>query len=209
MSDKLVPAVFLDRDGVINYLLHEVPDERHNPHNYVLSWDSFKFIPEAIEGLKLLAKTDYKIFVVSNQSGIDRGWVNEDLFLADKIVSGIFDRMRYEINVNKNGRIDDYRFCPHDTDAGCCCRKPQPGLIYYLAVRYNIDLYRSWMVGDSDSDIAAGHNAGTNLIRIHDPKYSDIPLNDRAQNRVRYGEITALLVANLLEAAEIIVNAQS
>lgn len=158
---KLKKAVFLDRDGVINKLLHNVPDERHNPLNYVLSWDDFEFIPGALEGLKLLAETDYKIFVVSNQSGIGRGYAEKSE------IDEIFRNMRKEIADYSGIRTIEHIFCSHVPDDNCCCRKPKPGMIYVLAYLHEIDLSQSWMIGDSDSDIHAGHNAEVGgLVKI-------------------------------------------
>lgn len=203
---KIDKAIFLDRDGVINKLIYKVP-EKHNPHNYVLSWSDFEFIPEAIEGLKLLAETDYHIFVVSNQSGIGRGWVDKDLIQAFCKIDGVFKKMRREVK-QFGGRITDHRFCPHDTDEGCACRKPQPGLIYTLAVLYGIDLSQSWMIGDSDSDILAGHNAGiSKLIKID--KHVVRSVCYTKDYEVDIASIAVSAKPNLLEAVEYILKISS
>lgn len=163
---KLQKAIFLDRDGVINKLLTNHPD-RHDPSNYVVRWDQFEFEDGAIKALGLFSETDYKILIVSNQSGIGRGYVDDELFIANKIIRGIFLNMMFVVNNDNDGRIDDYMFCPHASESPCCCRKPQPGMIYSLATKHEIDLSQSWMIGDSDTDIQAGYNAGIrNMVNI-------------------------------------------
>lgn len=163
----------------------------------------------------MLAETDYKILVVSNQSGINRGWVTEywakidggtAIFPPKLQIELIFSKM-CDIVRKAEGRIDDYLFCPHDTDEGCCCRKPQPGLIYTLAQKHDIDLSQSWMIGDSDSDIVAGYNAGiTNLIKI-DPDCKESSL--RGFPPVCFVGInhSVMVLPNLLDATRFLLDA--
>jgi D-glycero-D-manno-heptose 1,7-bisphosphate phosphatase len=146
-------AIFLDRDGVINSFTPEGDPDKPGTWNYVLSWDDFHFAPGALEALNLLAATDYRIFVVSNQSCIGRELVDYE------VIYDIFVQMLFEID-KAGGDIFDFRFCPHAPNEGCVCRKPKPGLIYYLATEYSIDLSKSWMIGDSESDMECADNAG-------------------------------------------------
>lgn len=200
-------AIFLDRDGVINKLLTNHLD-RHDPSNYVVSWDQFEFIPEAIEGLKLLVDTGYLVIVVSNQSGIDRGYVDYDTVL------GIFERMKGNVIGidgirDYGGKIDHYEFCYHSPDVGCCCRKPKPGMLYCAARHWDIDLSQSWMIGDSNSDMEAGWNAGiTNLIKIDSDCKEDSlrgfpPVVFVGDNH------SCMVLPNLLDAVEFLLDASS
>jgi len=139
-----VKAAFLDRDGVINI-----------NYEYVGSIEKFKFKEGVFELLKFLQDKGYKLFIVTNQSGIARGFYNEKEF---------HNLMEYMINKLKKRDIEisDYEFCPHHPEitGECECRKPKPGMILNLAKKYNIDLKESIMIGDSLSDIKAAENAG-------------------------------------------------
>jgi len=144
-------AVFLDRDGVIN---------KWNPGGvedktwYCLSWGEFEFIPGVFEAFRIFRRADYIPIVVSNQSCVGRGLV------TDSAVRSIFIKMQFELEVAMRMSLMYWYFCPHAPDAGCACRKPKPGMIYKAAVEHEIDLGRSWMAGDSRSDMDAGWNAG-------------------------------------------------
>ncbi|WP_457561090.1 D-glycero-alpha-D-manno-heptose-1,7-bisphosphate 7-phosphatase [Caminibacter sp.] len=141
-------AVFLDRDGVIN-----------DDFGYVGRVEDFKFKEGIFELLRLLQQFGFVIFIVTNQSGIARGYYSEKDF---KILSA------WMINeLKKEGiEIKDIRHCPHHPDitGECECRKPKPGMILDLAKKYNVDLENSVMIGDSDIDIEAAKNAGIKKI---------------------------------------------
>jgi len=186
---KLIPAIFLDRDRVIN---------DHDDDEYILHWDQFRFIPGVMEAMFRLHGSPYQVFVISNQSGIGRQMEYAGKVVTQADVYNIFRRMEEVIASEINDRllcnagvpgepqlalvssmvhdrekmdvpmvIRDFLFCPHDPKDGCCCRKPKPGMIYVLAHMYGIDLNKSWMIGDKDSDIKAGWNAGIRrLIQI-------------------------------------------
>ena len=142
-------AVFLDRDGVIC----------ENREDYVKSWDEFEFLPGSFDALKTLAKTDFLIFFITNQSPINRG------ILAVADVEDINIKMTEQI-VKSGGRIDDIFICPHAPDEGCDCRKPQPGLLIRARDKYDVDLSLSYLVGDALSDIQAGKTVGTKTILV-------------------------------------------
>jgi len=137
-------AAFLDRDGVINI-----------DYGYVSDIENFEFKDGIFELLNLLQKQGYKIFIVTNQSGIARGYYSEDDFHL------LMDYMINELK-KKDIEIMDYTHCPHHPDitGECECRKPNPGMIFDLAKEYNINLENSIMIGDKQSDIKAGENAG-------------------------------------------------
>ena len=137
-------AAFLDRDGVIN-----------EDFGYVGKVKDFKFKEGIFELLKLLQDLGYTLFIVTNQSGIARGYYTEDDF--HKLTQWMVEEFK------KRGiEIKDVRFCPHHPDitGECECRKPKPGMILDLAEKYGIDLKNSIMIGDSKRDIEAAINAG-------------------------------------------------
>jgi len=135
-------AVFLDRDGVIN----------ENRLDYVKSWEEFTFLPGALVALQRLANFPYAVVVVSNQSAVGRG------LLSLHGLEEIHRRMK-EMVESQGGRLDDILYCPHTPDAGCGCRKPQVSLLYEATRQLDLDLNRSYMVGDSLSDIQMSVNA--------------------------------------------------
>ena len=136
-------GVFIDRDGVINV----------NRSDYVKSWDDFVFESGIFEPLRCLAQNHLAIVVVSNQSAIGRGLVDRDT------VDEIHSRMIEEITRNR-GRIDGVYYCPHRPEDGCDCRKPRPGLLLRAAQELNLDLCRSYFIGDTISDVEAALAAG-------------------------------------------------
>jgi len=141
-------AVFLDRDGVINKEI----DYAHKIEDFVL-------LPNVIEALKLLTETDYKIIVVSNQAGIAKGIHSKQD--ADKL----FAYMK-KILSEKGIRIDAVHYCPHHPDDGCECRKPNIGMLKKAEKEFDIDLSKSFIIGDKTSDIKAGENAGCTTILV-------------------------------------------
>lgn len=144
-------TVFLDRDGVIN----------RNPPNmgYVQKWIDFSFVPSARSAIQQLTQSGYRIFVVTNQSGIGRGLYSEE-DLRD-----IHSRMTAQI-AEAGGKIDAVYYCPHHPDAGCECRKPKPGMLKRAAQEHNIDLSSAYFIGDVLTDIQAGKRAGTTTFLV-------------------------------------------
>jgi len=139
-----VKAAFLDRDGVINI-----------DTGYVGRIKDFKFKDGIFELLKLLQNLGFSLFIVTNQSGIARGYYSEEDFYK------LTEWMKEEFK-KKGIEIKDVRFCPHHPNitGECECRKPKPGMILDLAKEYGIDLKNSIMIGDSDRDIEAAKRAG-------------------------------------------------
>ncbi|MEC8157703.1 MAG: D-glycero-beta-D-manno-heptose 1,7-bisphosphate 7-phosphatase [Pseudomonadota bacterium] len=143
------PAVFLDRDGVINV-----------DSGYVSDWHSFVFLPGVIDAMRSLCDAGYALIIVTNQSGIGRGFYTEEDFNI------LTERMCNELS-RQGVSIAGVYFCPHLPDATvahyrktCDCRKPRPGLIHRAMQDLNIDLTRSAMVGDKVSDMQAALAAG-------------------------------------------------
>jgi len=144
------PAVFVDRDGVIN---------RRLPGDYVRVWDQFRFLPGARAGLRLLREFGHLLVVITNQRGIGRGLMSE----AD--LAEVHRRMQVEL-VRVDAGVDAILHCPHDPSVGCGCRKPRPGMIVRALERFPIDAARSWVVGDSLSDLEAGRAVGIRGILV-------------------------------------------
>jgi D-glycero-D-manno-heptose 1,7-bisphosphate phosphatase len=142
-------AVFLDRDGVIN----------HNRPDHVKSLDEFVLLPGVLQALALLGKSDLCVVVVSNQSAINRGLVTQSV--VESIHQWLLETVQ-----QAGGRIDAIAYCPHRPDEACRCRKPQPGLLLDTAQRLNIDLRRSFLVGDALSDVQAAVAAGVQPVLV-------------------------------------------
>jgi len=143
------PAIFLDRDGVINY----------NRSGYVKSWEEFAFLPGALEAIAQLAGSPFHVIVVTNQSAIGRG------IISRKAVEVIHERMVREV-AKAGGRIDAIVFCPHEPQRGCACRKPAPGMFQEAAARLAIDLPESVFIGDAQSDVLAARAAGCRPVLV-------------------------------------------
>jgi len=146
-------AVFLDRDGVINVRRPEV--------EYVTQVAQFDFLPGALEALTILSELGLALVLVTNQRGIARKMMTEDDLAA------VHGHMQAEA-LKRGVRFDGIYHCPHDTIEQCTCRKPEPGMILKAAEDLQIDLTRSYMVGDTPSDIEAGKRAGVRAVQITD-----------------------------------------
>lgn len=147
-------AVFLDRDGVINEVLTKRVKFVNEPKQ-------FYFLPGAEEAIKNLNDYFDYVFVVTNQGGIGLGYMKE------KQLQKVHDHMVAELK-KKGATVHEVAYCPHKPKAGCECRKPNSKMIQDLAEKYNIDLEKSYMVGDTDTDIQAGKKAGTRTVFIGD-----------------------------------------
>ena len=136
-----IKTIFLDRDGVIN---KEV--------NYLHNIDDFEFIDGVFEACRHFQKLGYEIIIITNQSGIARGYYTEyDYQLITKWMLDQFEE--------RNVKILDVFHCPHGPDSSCDCRKPKPGMLLQAINQYGIDMKKSWMIGDKDVDIKAANAA--------------------------------------------------
>jgi D-glycero-D-manno-heptose 1,7-bisphosphate phosphatase len=150
--------VFLDRDGVINERL---------PGAYVRTWAEFRFLWGVRAGLRLLHDAGYLLIAVTNQRGIGRGLMSEG-DLAE-----VHRRMQADLAL-AGAALDDILHCPHDLAADCDCRKPRPGMLVRAIARHAIDPARSWIVGDSSSDLEAGRALGIPGILVA-PRGAAVP----------------------------------
>jgi D-glycero-D-manno-heptose 1,7-bisphosphate phosphatase len=142
-------AVFLDRDGVIN-----------RDHGYVHRWEDFEFMPGAIEAMRCLHEAGYVLVIITNQSGIARGYYTEEQFF--QLTTVMLDELK-----RQNIKIEGVYHCPHHPEGSikkysfeCDCRKPSPCLILKAAQELDLSLHDSILVGDKISDIIAGTAAG-------------------------------------------------
>jgi D,D-heptose 1,7-bisphosphate phosphatase len=154
-ENKRQAAVFLDRDGTIN---EEI--------GYMDRLEKLRLIPGAAEAIRLINESGLKTVVVTNQSGVARGMFDEGL--VHQVNARLREMLRAE-----GAAIDGIYFCPHHPTAGredylraCDCRKPAPGLLLRAAEDLQIDLARSYMVGDTIKDIEAGTRAGAKGILV-------------------------------------------
>lgn len=149
------PAIFLDRDGTLNYdagYTHRIGD--------------WRWLPGALAGLAAFSKAGYPLVVVSNQSGIARGFYDSgqlktlEAWLDDELArAGI--------------RIAGWYYCPHGPDDKCLCRKPRPGLVLRAAAELDLDPGRSWLLGDRLSDLQAGAAAGCKVGLVRNPAWPE------------------------------------
>ena len=220
----LLPGIFIDRDDVINKCPAGIPGD---PAGYITRWDQFEFYEDVGMAFTKMYIMPYKVFVVSNQSGISR----ETIECTEESIRKIFSSMEWTLTNAVNCRIADgpihnvplasqtdlrfnsangavviteSLFCPHLDEHNCACRKPKPGMIWHLAVKHRIDLGRSWMIGDSHSDIMAGWNAGIRrMVRIdHDAEPLLLKVGD--QVTLPKNSTDVLRVPSLLNAVGII-----
>lgn len=146
-------AVFVDRDGTIN-----------EDSGYLIRKEDCRFIPGAVEAVARLNAAGFLVVVITNQSGIARGYYSvADLEQLHLYMTGVIEAA--------GGKIAGWYHCPHHPDyaaedSQCACRKPLPGLIQLAASELGIDLAASWMVGDKIADVAAGLAAGCRAILV-------------------------------------------
>ena len=156
-------VVFLDRDGVIN--------AKAAPHEYITTWDRFRFLPRVPQAIRLLGEAGYKTVIVSNQRGVARG------LMTMEQVDALHDRMCAEL-ARQGAQIDAIYVCPHG-EGECRCRKPEIGLFLQAEKKFTVDKARSWMIGDSASDILAGERYGVRTILVDSgEKIGDVQCDD-------------------------------
>jgi D-glycero-D-manno-heptose 1,7-bisphosphate phosphatase len=168
VADRLARAVFLDRDGT---LMKDV-DYCGDPKNVHV-------FPGAAAALSRLKQGGYKIIVITNQSGIGRGYFDETAYRA--VEAEVARQVGREL-------IDSTYFCPHTPDDNCECRKPGAAMVLRAADDQAVDLARSFFIGDKESDLECGRRAGTRTILVQtgygktvDPEKADATAADLAE----------------------------
>jgi D-glycero-D-manno-heptose 1,7-bisphosphate phosphatase len=140
------PAVFLDRDGT---LMHDA--------DYCSRADQVRIFDGTSDALLRLRKAGYKIIVITNQSGIGRGFFSEQEYRA--VEAEVSQQIGKDL-------IDGTYFCPDVPGVPSNCRKPAPGMVLQAAREHDIDLSRSFLIGDKEIDVECAHNAGVQAIRV-------------------------------------------
>jgi D-glycero-D-manno-heptose 1,7-bisphosphate phosphatase len=185
-------AVFLDRDGVINELVMNPGTGEYEPPH---SPEDLSVFPYVIDSLHILLNAGFVLFLISNQPDFAKGKTTmENIRAVQTRLNEIFE--------DSGIHFQEYCYCYHHPDGiepeysiSCECRKPKPYFIIRSAKKYHLDLHRSWMIGDRDSDIVCGKAAGTRTIAI-EYKYS-IPHRGKS--------CPDFIAANLNESVDIII----
>ncbi|MEW5807229.1 MAG: D-glycero-beta-D-manno-heptose 1,7-bisphosphate 7-phosphatase [Acidobacteriota bacterium] len=149
------PAIFMDRDGTVSY---EV--------GYVNHPERYDIMPGSAEAIAKINSSGYLAIVITNQAGVARGYFREEM------INAIHEKLK-KLLAEKGARLDGIYYCPHHPDVGdppyrqrCCCRKPEPGMLLQAQKELDIDLSRSYIIGDSIKDIQTGANAGVRGILV-------------------------------------------
>jgi D-glycero-D-manno-heptose 1,7-bisphosphate phosphatase len=176
-------AVFLDRDGTINEEM-----------GYINHLDRFVLLPRTTQAIRKLNDAGLKVVVITNQSGAARG------YFPATLVEEVHRRLQ-ELLAHEGARLDAIYTCLHGPDAGCPCRKPRPGLLLQGAQDLNLDLSRSYLVGDRYKDMETAANAGAKGILV----LTGYGLGEFEHFHESAPARPVHVAANLLEAAEFII----
>ena len=153
MSDALSPAIFIDRDGTIMEDCVYCSDPKN-----------VKIFPGVPEALRRLKSNGFKLIIITNQSGIGRGLITLEQYRA--VEADVLRQLG-------DGLIDATYFCPDVPGQHSTCRKPAPGMIIEATREHQIDLSRSFLVGDKKIDVECAHNAGVRAIQVRTGFQSD------------------------------------
>ena len=177
-------AVFIDRDGTINVDVH-----------YLNKPEQFEMYPGVGDGVKKLRDAGFRIIVITNQSGIGRGF-----FTVHDLIS-IHERMKSDF-LKYGVTLDGIYYCPHHPDENCSCRKPNTGLFEKAIVDHKIDTHQSFMLGDKLLDIGAGMKVGVKTILIPEPSMRE----DLLSQRHTWEYAPVLIAENFSDAVAWIIN---
>ncbi len=146
-------AVFLDRDGVLT----------REKSDYVKSPEELELLPIRPESLRRLREKGFALIVITNQSVIGRG------LTTHQQMAKIHEKLLAEF-AERGCKIDAVYYCAHRPDEKCSCRKPEPGLILKAAEELDVDVSRSWMIGDKEIDLEAASRAGCRGVKVETNK---------------------------------------
>lgn len=144
-------AVFVDRDGTICFDKHYLADP-----------GGLELIQSVAEGIKKLNDAGIPVIVITNQSGIGRGYFTE------KQLEAIHGKMK-DLLAEQGARVDDIFYCPHLPDSGCGCRKPRTGMLLQAQDKLGLDLKRSFVIGDRTMDVEMAHAVGAKAVLVPEP----------------------------------------
>lgn len=180
----MAKIIFLDRDGVINHY----PGEG----KYVTHQRDFKLIPGSIEAIKKIKKAGFKIYVVSNQSGVSKG------LYSQKTLKKINKKLNFWLWLHKTS-IDGIYYCEHKDQDNCFCRKPKTGLLEKAIEDIDEEIESSFLIGDSFVDMETAKNFGTKTILLLSGK-------EKIKNRPNWRFEPDYIFDNLLLAANFLLN---
>jgi histidinol-phosphate phosphatase family protein len=170
-------AVFLDRDGTIARDAH-----------YCSRVEDFELFPTVPDAIKLFNDNGFKVVVITNQSGIARGYFDEYR------LAQIHSKMQAELLAH-GAKVDAIYYCPHHPDDNCTCRKPKTELFIRAAKQLDVDFHQSYVIGDAQSDIDAGNALGCKTVLVTTaPEVEQVVIHS-----------PTFVASNLLEAAKWIV----
>ncbi|MEQ8222182.1 MAG: D-glycero-beta-D-manno-heptose 1,7-bisphosphate 7-phosphatase [Candidatus Eremiobacterota bacterium] len=174
-------AIFLDRDGTINI-----------DKNYVYKIEDWEFLPHALEGLQILSLRGYKLVIITNQSGIGRGYYTcHDMEKLHNHVIALLE--------DKHIAIAGIYYCPHTPSDNCSCRKPETELLKKAATDLNINITESYFIGDKTCDIKMGIDGGCKTIMVKTGK---------GGKDGEYDVLPDFTVSDLYEAATLIIRGE-
>lgn len=172
-----MPFIILDRDGVINYESKE----------YIKTPDEWIPIPGSLEAMATLNRLGFRILIATNQSGVGRGYYSIEML--DRIHEKLMQTL-----ATYGGTVEEIFFCPHRPEEGCCCRKPQPGLIDRIQQKYSLILEDTYLIGDSYVDLLVAKRTGCRPVLVltgngqtvldQYPEYATIPHFDNLKTVV-------------------------
>ena len=169
-------AIFLDRDGVINI-----------EKNYLYKIEDFEFIPGVFDSLIYLQNLGFKLFIITNQSGIGRKYYTNDDF--NKLTSWMVDEFK-----KRDILISQVECCPHTPTDNCNCRKPKTQMIENILKNHDIDLANSWLIGDKSSDIKCAINANIkNTIQVKSGHKFDTSIADCVIDSLNLKDISNII----------------
>ncbi|TYL46483.1 D-glycero-beta-D-manno-heptose 1,7-bisphosphate 7-phosphatase [Marinomonas sp. IMCC 4694] len=179
---QIKPIILLDRDGVIN----------HDSDAYVKSVEEWQPIAGSIHAIAALSKAGFQVFVVTNQSGIARGYYDEATLQA------MHDKMTALVE-EKGGKINGIQYCPHGPDNDCNCRKPKSGMIEAIEaeLRVSFENTPAILVGDSLRDLQAGQARGCSPVLVLTGKGRDTQYKKIDFPFSVYTDLAAFTVATL------------
>lgn len=171
------PAVFLDRDGVLNVYL---------PGDYVKSPGDLHLLPGVAQAVRAINHAGLPVFIISNQQGVAKGLMTlEDLHHVD-------EALRVNLAESAGAHIEQSYYCPHAASVACDCRKPKAGLILQAAREHDLDLAASVFIGDTETDAQAARAAGVGAFVL--------VLTGKHRDAAGFGERTDYIAADLGEA---------
>ena len=178
---QAIRYVMLDRDGVIN----------EDSDDYIKSAEEWLPCPGSLEAIALLNQQDYRVVVISNQSGVGRG-------LFDQATLDLIHAKMLRLATCKDAVIESLYICPHSPEDRCECRKPKPGLLLQFATEKQVDLSQTYFVGDSVRDIEAAQVVNAKPILVKTGKGK--------RTLAQYPNLSVPVVENLYEAAQFILS---